>query len=119
MTIETEADLRGMQRVGQVCGLTLKRMLDSAEAGMSTRDLDDIGRDSLREMGAQSAPLQAYEFPAWTCISLNDEAAHGVPRKDRIIRPGRSAQCGCIGDSGWLLGATQARPSSCRRCGIR
>ena len=86
--IESERDLRGMWQVGQVCGLTLKRMLDSAEAGMSTRDLDDIGRDCLREMGAQSAPLQAYSFPAYTCISLNDEAAHGVPRKDRIIRAG-------------------------------
>ena len=88
MTIETEADLRGMQRVGEVCGLTLKRMLDSVEAGMSTRDLDDIGRACLESMGAQSAPLQAYAFPAWTCISLNDEAAHGVPRKDRLIRAG-------------------------------
>ncbi len=88
MQIESERDLRGMWQVGQVCGLTLKRMLDSAEAGMSTRDLDDIGRDCLVKMGAQSAPLQAYSFPAWTCISLNDEAAHGIPRKDRIIRAG-------------------------------
>ncbi|MYI41657.1 MAG: type I methionyl aminopeptidase [Chloroflexi bacterium] len=88
MQIESERDLRGMWQVGQVCGLTLKRMLDSAEAGMSTRDLDDIGRDCLFEMGALSAPLQAYDFPAYTCISLNDEAAHGVPRKDRFIRAG-------------------------------
>ena len=88
MQIQSNADLRGIWRVGQVCGMTLKTMLDSAAPGMSTRDLDDIGRDCLHSFGAHSAPLQAYEFPAYTCISLNDEAAHGVPRKDRIIQPG-------------------------------
>ncbi len=88
MRIQSNKDLRGMKRIGQICGATLKLMLDSAEAGMSTRDLDDIGRDSLTGAGALSAPLQAYDFPAYTCISLNDEVAHGIPRKDRLIRPG-------------------------------
>ena len=88
MRIESDRDLRGMKRIGEICGLTLTLMLDSAEAGMSTRALDDIGRDFLLKMGAVSAPIQAYEFPGYTCISLNDEAAHGVPRKDRFIRAG-------------------------------
>ena len=88
MQIESDRDLRGMKRIGEICGLTLKLMLDSAEAGMSTRDLDDIGRDFMLKMGAVSAPVQAYEFPGYTCISLNDEAAHGVPRKDRFIQAG-------------------------------
>lgn len=77
-----------MKRIGEICGLTLKLMLDSVEAGMSTRDLDDIGRDFMKDMGALSAPIKAYSFPGYTCISLNDEAAHGVPRKDRVIRAG-------------------------------
>lgn len=88
MQIENDRDLRGMQRIGEICGLTLKLMLDNAEAGMSTRDLDDIGRDFMLKMGALSAPVQAYEFPGYTCISLNDEAAHGIPRKDRFIQEG-------------------------------
>ena len=88
MQINSEKDLRGMQRIGEICGLTLKLMLDSAEAGMSTRDLDDIGRDFLKKMGAASAPIRAYKFPAFTCISLNDEAAHGIPRVDRYIAGG-------------------------------
>ncbi len=88
MKIESDRDLRGMKRIGEICGLTLRLMLDSAETGMSTRDLDDIGRDFMLKMGAVSAPIQAYEFPGYTCISLNDEAAHGVPRKDRFLRAG-------------------------------
>ena len=88
MQISSEKDLRGMKRIGEICGLTLKLMLDSVEAGMSTRDLDDIGRDFMIKAGAVSAPIKAYSFPGYTCISLNDEAAHGVPRKDRFIQAG-------------------------------
>lgn len=88
MRIRSEKDLRGMRRIGEICAMTLKTMLDRAEAGMSTRDLDDIGRDYMTKQGAVSAPILAYEFPGYTCISLNDEAAHGVPRKTRFISAG-------------------------------
>ncbi len=123
MQIESEKDLRGMKRIGEICGLTLKLMLDSAEAGMSTRDLDDIGRDFLARTGAVSAPLLAYEFPGYTCISLNDEAAHGVPRKDRQISPGDllnvdvSAELeGYWGDTGASIIIPPARPEQRRLC---
>ena len=33
----------------------------------------------MREQGAQSAPALVYGFPGVSCISLNDEAVHGVP----------------------------------------
>lgn len=88
MQIKSNADLKAMQRIGQICGLALKLMLDSAEPGMSTQHLDDIGRDFLEKQGAASAPITAYQFPGYTCISLNDEAAHGIPSTNRIIRAG-------------------------------
>ena len=123
MRIESDKDLRSMQRIGEICALTLKRMLDSAEAGMSTRDLDDIGRDFLRQMGAASAPLRAYGFPGYTCISLNDEAAHGVPRKDRLIQAGDllNVDVSAVledywGDTGASIIVPPARPELLRLC---
>ena len=123
MRIESDRDLRGMQRIGAICGMTLKLMLDSAEAGMSTRDLDDIGRDFLTKMGALSAPVQAYEFPGYTCISLNDEAAHGIPRKDRLIKPGDLLNVdvsavleGYWGDTGATIIVPPARPELVKLC---
>ena len=88
MVIQSDKDLRGMQRIGQICGQALKLMLDTAEPGMSTQHLDDIGREFLMKEGAVSAPIKAYQFPGFTCISLNDEAAHGIPSQNRIIREG-------------------------------
>ncbi len=123
MQIESDKDLRGMQRIGEICALTLKLMLDSAEAGMSTRDLDDIGRDYMIKMGAVSAPIRAYGFPGYTCISLNDEAAHGIPRKDRYIQVGDllNVDVSAVledywGDTGASIILPPARPELVKLC---
>lgn len=87
MTIETEADVVALKRIGSIVSSTLQQMLDAAEPGMTTRELDRIGEALLAMHGARSAPKLTYGFPGATCISINEEAAHGVPG-DRTIRPG-------------------------------
>jgi methionyl aminopeptidase len=87
MTIETQDDVTGLQRIGRVVSRVLQQMLDAAEPGMSTRELDALGERWLAEHGARSAPRLTYDFPGHTCISLNEEAAHGIPG-DRVIRAG-------------------------------
>jgi methionyl aminopeptidase len=87
MTIETQDDVHALTRIGRIVSLTLQRMLDAAEPGMTTRQLDVIGERFLREHGARSAPQLTYDFPGSTCISINEEAAHGIPG-ERVIRAG-------------------------------
>jgi len=87
MTVESEHELRGLLRIGQICALTLEHMLSHVEPGMTTAQLDAIGAAFLKSHGARSAPILAYRFPGHTCISINDEAAHGIPGK-RVIQPG-------------------------------
>jgi methionyl aminopeptidase len=76
-----------MMRIGQICGLTLQHMLAHVEPGITTKELDRIGAEFLKKQGAVSAPITAYKYPGWTCISINDEAAHGIPGK-RVIKAG-------------------------------
>lgn len=87
MTIETQDDVVALQRVGRIVSLVLHRMLQAAEPGMRTRELDLIGEKLLEQHGAQSAPRLTYGFPGATCISINEEAAHGIPG-ERIIHAG-------------------------------
>ena len=87
MTIENQHDVDGLKRVGRIVSLVLHKMLDALEPGMTTRELDAIGARLLEEHGARSAPQLTYGFPAATCVSVNEEAAHGVPG-DRVIRAG-------------------------------
>ncbi|MEO1288252.1 MAG: type I methionyl aminopeptidase [Chloroflexota bacterium] len=87
MIVKGDKDLRGLQRIGQICGETLKHMLAHVEPDITTKELDNIGAEFLKKHGAQSAPITAYKYPGWTCISLNDEAAHGIP-SSRVVKAG-------------------------------
>jgi len=87
MTIETERDIDSLKRVGAVVAAVLREMLDALEPGMTTAELDDFGSKLLDRHGARSAPRVMYNFPGATCISVNEEAAHGIPGP-RVIRPG-------------------------------
>jgi methionyl aminopeptidase len=87
MTVEHERDVAALQHVGRIVATTLQNMLKAAEAGMTTAELDAIGRRLLGEQGARSAPELMYSFPGATCISINEEAAHGIPGS-RVIEPG-------------------------------
>lgn len=87
MTIETENDVVALKRIGRIVSQVLHDMLDAAEPGMTTRELDALGAQWLAQHGARSAPQLTYGFPGATCISINEEAAHGIPG-DRVIRPG-------------------------------
>ncbi|MDH5547587.1 MAG: type I methionyl aminopeptidase [Gammaproteobacteria bacterium] len=87
MTIETDNDLQQLRVVGKIVAIVLKTMMQRCEPGMTTLELDEIGRVLLEQHGARSAPKLSYNFPGHTCISINEEAAHGIPG-DRIIAAG-------------------------------
>jgi methionyl aminopeptidase len=84
MTIEKQADVEALKRVGAVVSRVLKAMLDCIEPGMTTAELDALGHAWLTASGARSAPQVMYNFPGATCISINEEAAHGIPGARRI-----------------------------------
>ncbi len=88
MTVEHDDDLIALSRVARVVADARDAMLAEVRPGVTTGELDAIGRDVLRAGGARSAPRLAYGFPGWTCISINDEAAHGVPALSRHLVEG-------------------------------
>ena len=88
MIISSQNDLKRLRRIGTIVANCLHYMLSQVEAGMSTLELDQIGADFLSQAGARSAPMVMYQFPGHTCISLNQEAAHGIPSASRIIQRG-------------------------------
>ncbi len=87
MTINTEYDLENLRIIGQIVAKILRKMSDYAEPGMTTNDLDSFGKTLLDKYEAISAPKMTYNFPGYTCISVNEEAAHGIP-SEKILQPG-------------------------------
>jgi methionyl aminopeptidase len=88
MSITTESELIGMQRISDVVAYALRQMIDFAKPGMTTKELDELGGKILSDFGAKSAPYVTYKFPGWTCISVDNEFCHGIPSSKRVLREG-------------------------------
>ncbi len=87
MTIDNDDDLKQLKAIGRIVFETMMLMRKSLKVGITTEELDRIGEQNLARYGARSAPILIYDFPGHTCISINDEAAHGIPSA-RKVEPG-------------------------------
>jgi methionyl aminopeptidase len=87
MSITDPEELAGMRAAGAIVRRMLEAMKQAVRPGVTTAELDEVGAAVMREHGAQSAPQLVYKFPGVNCISLNDEAVHGIPG-DRNVQEG-------------------------------
>lgn len=85
-------------RMREVCALAatvLHRLKEAVQPGITTFDLDDLARKIIEQYGAKSAcygyPSHSRgvrPFPAYTCLSVNDEVVHGIGSIKRVLRDG-------------------------------
>jgi methionyl aminopeptidase len=76
-----------MRAAGAIVCLMLSAMKRAVRVGITTGELDEVGAEVMMQHGARSAPRLVYKFPGVNCISVNDEAVHGIPGK-RALRSG-------------------------------
>ncbi len=84
MTVETDQELALLRAIGAIVADCMHHMADALEPGLTTGELDAVGAQFLETRGALSAPRVTYNFPGATCISINEEVAHGIPGERRI-----------------------------------
>src|SRR5262245_39960678 len=86
MSIQTDADRRGLAAAGHVGHKTLEALAAAVCPGVTTADLDAIAARIFAAHGARSAPALVYGFPGTVLVSVNDEVVHGIPGPRRIGR---------------------------------
>ena len=85
MSINEPEELAGMRAAGAVVRLMLAAMKSAVRPGITTGELDEVGASVMRQHGARSAPALVYKFPGVSCISINDEAVHGIPGRRALL----------------------------------
>lgn len=122
MTIGSEDELEKLRIVGRLVARTLTAMGEALEPGITTRELDQLGRELLEKEGARSAPEVTYGFPGATCISIGPDVAHGIPG-DAVVKAGDlvnidvSAEIdGFFGDTGASFAVPPTAPRIERLC---
>lgn len=87
MSIRSQAEFEKLRAIGRIVRQVLDQTAAAVRPGVTTRELDEIGAGVLKHNGAESAPPKVYGFPGALCISVNEEAIHGIPG-DRTIQSG-------------------------------
>ncbi|MFJ7726261.1 type I methionyl aminopeptidase [Neobacillus sp. NPDC097160] len=87
MIAKTEEDFNGLKEIGKICASIRDELVQRTKPGITTKELDDIAEELFEKAGAVSAPKGEYNFPGYSCISVNEEVAHGIPG-NRVIQEG-------------------------------
>ena len=90
--IKNPEAIKRMRESCAIAATVLARLKEQVRPGITTYDLDQIGRDLIASFGARSAchgyQLHSRRYPAYTCLSVNEEVVHGIGSHKRILRDG-------------------------------
>jgi methionyl aminopeptidase len=88
-----------MRRAGRVVAEMHDRIRAALRPGVTTLELDAVGREVLERRGARSNFLGYHGYPAVICASPNEVVVHGIP-DGRVLEEGDivSIDCGAIVD---------------------
>jgi len=101
--VRSADELSKMRKAGRVVAEMHERIRAAIRPGVTTAELDQVGRDVIERRGARSNFLgYGYPpFPGVICASPNDVVVHGVPGPYRLAEGDIvSIDCGAIVD-GW------------------
>jgi methionyl aminopeptidase len=84
MSVETPEELAALRRAGRAVAATLREVARRVRPGVTTAELDAVAARVLARHGARPAPALVYGFPGAICISVDDEAVHGIPGPRRL-----------------------------------
>ena len=123
ITLKTPQQVAKMRAAGRVVNQVLTRVGEAVHPGVTTGELEDLAANIISEHGGTSAflgyaPPGHTPFPAYTCISVNEEIVHGIPGR-RALKEGDivTVDCGVeldgwIADSAWTYGVGKISPQA-------
>ena len=90
-----------MRKAGRVVAEMHSCIRAAIRPGVTTAELDEIGREVIERRGAKSNFLGYHGYPAVICASPNEVVVHGIPGPRRLEEGDIiSIDCGAIVD-GW------------------
>ena len=81
---KTTHEIEMMERAGRALEGVVEALKEAIRPGIRTIDLDRLADKRIRAAGARPGFLGYNGFPNSICVSVNDEAVHGIPGRRRL-----------------------------------
>src|SRR5262249_3707369 len=86
IVLKSPREIAIMRESGRLVASVIRALEDKTQAGMTTRDLDQIAADMFKAAGAESTALGYFGYPGHICVSVNEEVVHGIPGPRKLKR---------------------------------
>lgn len=108
--LKTKEEIELLRENNILVSKTLAEVGRHIREGITTKELDRIGEEFIRDHGAVPAFLGYQGYPASLCISVNEQVVHGIPSEKCVLKEGDivSVDCGTfmkgfVGDSAYTF----------------
>ncbi len=81
-------ELELMRKSGQISAKALKKTLEAAKVGVNLKQLDKIAEEEILRLGGEISFRTVPGYRWSTCLTVNDEVVHGVPREEVVLKQG-------------------------------
>jgi methionyl aminopeptidase len=88
VTIKKSEEIKILKQGGKILSSIVHQVAQEAQEGITTLELDGIAEKLFEKSGGSPSFKGFSGYPATTCISVNEELVHGIPRKDKVIKKG-------------------------------
>jgi len=88
VTIKKPEEIKIIKQGGKILSSIVHQVAEEARDGITTLELDNIAEKLFKKSGGSPSFKGFSGYPAATCISVNEELVHGIPRKDKVIKNG-------------------------------
>lgn len=88
--IKSEKEIEYMREAGKIVALALNAIEKAIKPGVTTKELDKVAEQVLKENGAKPSfkGQEGFEgsvpYPATICASVNNEVIHGIPNDYKL-----------------------------------
>ncbi|MCL5674725.1 MAG: type I methionyl aminopeptidase [Candidatus Omnitrophica bacterium] len=81
-------DIEKIKKACRVSKTILKKIGDSIKEGMTTKALEIVAQNLMKEYNVHSAFKGYRGYPGLICVSVNEEVVHGIPSEKKNIKSG-------------------------------
>lgn len=87
ISVKTDKEIELMRESCKIVRDALGFVGSKIQAGMTTKEVDELVERYIRSYGAYPSCLGYGGFPASACVSVNETVVHGIP-SDRVLKEG-------------------------------
>ena len=86
--VKSPREIELMKEAGKLVAKVFETVAPLIKPGISTYEINEIAEKVILEAGGTCPCKGYYDYPAGTCVSVNDTLIHGIPSKKIILREG-------------------------------